>query len=311
VDQPLPRAGHCLVCSGPISPWRSKRGEGVDWTIDRCDSCGFGFVNPRPSLAYLLAYYEGTTSIANGPQTLAAVLADEKASPNSSIDAKAMLDRIVALGPPPQGRRLLDVGSGYGFFTAAALQKGYAVEAIELGTLQQQISREMTGVAPSATAFEEVTLSGSAFDVILMSQILEHAHDIGRWLEKCRELLVTGGVLAIALPNFDSLARRLLQEREPFICPPEHLNFFTAQSLTTLVEAHGFRVETTEWVTRVPKSAIARRLPGALQPLVPVLDAAAGVVTSGVDTARLGSVLRLYARKLAVSDADIPGPSPG
>jgi hypothetical protein len=127
-----------------------------------------------------------------------------------------------------------------------------------------------------------------------MSQILEHAHDIGGWMDKSRDLLAPGGLLAIALPNFDSLARRLLQEREPFICPPEHLNFFSAGSLTRLVEAHGFTVAATEWVTRVPRASLARRLPGAL---VPLADLAGKVATGLVDAARLGSVLRLYARK--------------
>jgi SAM-dependent methyltransferase len=291
------RATACPVCAGAISAWRSKTGEGVVWSIDRCKSCGFGFVNPRPNLAYLMDFYEGTASIAQGPQTLADVLADERASPNSSIDAAAMLDRIGRLLPATSGRRFLDVGSGYGFFTAAALARGFTVDAIELGSVQRRISVEMTGVVPAAVAFEAFSPSGPAYDVILMSQILEHAHDIGRWLEKCRELLSMGGILAIALPNFDSLACRVLREREPFICPPEHLNFFAADSLSRLVAAHGFSVEATEWITRVPKSAFARRLPGALQPLVPVLDAAAGLVTRGVDAMQLGSVLRLYARK--------------
>ena len=156
----------------------------------------------------------------------------------------------------------------------------------------------MTGVESAATAFEDYVLSGPPLDVILLSQILEHAHDITRWLLKCREMLAVGGVLAIALPNFGSLARLVLQEREPFICPPEHLNFFTAASLKVLVEKHGFRVEATEWITRVPKSAFARRLPAVLQSAVPLINAAAGLATRSIDAAHMGSVLRLYAQKI-------------
>lgn len=290
------RLRQCPVCAGAIAPWRSKTGEGVDWRIDRCGGCGFAFVNPRPDLGWLMRYYEGTASLGGGPETLEGVLADEKASPNSTRDAEAMLKTIVRLAGGGNGKRMLDVGSGYGFFTAEAQRQGFVVESIELGTKQREISQAMTGVVPQDVPFEELALSGPAFDVVLMSQILEHAHDIGRWMDKCRALLAPGGLLAIALPNFDSLARQLLQEREPFISPPEHLNFFTANSLGRLVGGHGFRVEATEWVTRVPRASLARRLPGAL---VPAAALVADGVTGLIDTARMGSVLRLYARQQA------------
>lgn len=296
MDQLLPASTRCLVCAGSIAPWRTKAGEGVIWRIDRCPSCGFGFVNPRPTLRYLLDFYEGTASIANAPQSLADVLSHEAASPNSTIDSEAMLKRIASLLPSTTGR-FLDVGSGYGFFSAAASKRGFAVDAIELGTIQRRISREMTGIEPSATAFEDHSPGEAPYAVVLMSQILEHAHDVAGWMAKSREMLTEGGILAIALPNFDSLARRILQEREPFICPPEHLNFFTATSLARLVEDHGMQVQAIEWVTRVPRSAFARRLPASLQALTPLVSKLADLVTSGVDAARMGSVLRLYARK--------------
>ena len=287
---------HCPVCSGAVTLWRDKAAFGTSWRIDRCTACGFAFVNPRPRLDWLMDFYEGTATIEHGPQTLAEVLTSEAESPNSTLDAEAMLKTIARLAGAGGGKRLLDVGSGFGFFTAAAQRRGFAVDAIELGTRQRAISEEMTGVVPAAQPYETLAPKAPGFDVILMSQILEHAHDIGRWMEKSHELLAPNGLLAIALPNFDSLARRLLQEREPFICPPEHLNFFSAASLTRLVEAHGFRVEATEWVTRVPRASLKRRLPGAL---VPLADLAGQAATGLIDAARLGSVLRLYARRQA------------
>ncbi|MEY2882996.1 MAG: hypothetical protein RL490_720 [Pseudomonadota bacterium] len=287
----------CPVCAAPARAWRQKTVDGATWAIDRCGTCGHGFVTPRPSLDFLLEYYEGTASLAGQPLTLADVLAAERASPNSVPDAAAMLDRIAGLSPPRPDSRLLDVGSGYGFFSAAAQARGYQIAAIELGSVQRDISAAMTGVAPVAVPYEDYAPAGPGFDVVLMSQILEHALDIDVWMEKSRALLVDGGVLAIALPNFASLARRLLQEREPFICPPEHLNFFTPDSLSHLLRRHGFDIAATEWVTRLPRAALARRLPGALQPLLPAVNAGTRLASGLVDALRLGSVLRIYARK--------------
>ena len=74
-----------------------------------------------------------------------------------------------------------------------------------------------------------------------MSQILEHACDINLWMEKVHGLLKEEGLVAIAVPNFNSFLRFFLEEREPYITPPAHLNFFSPTSLGRLLEKHGFR----------------------------------------------------------------------
>lgn len=303
VDQArsLPAAplARCPVCSGGIGLWRIKAAAGADWRIDRCGVCGHAFVNPRPSLDFIMDYYAGTASIADGPRTLAAVLAQEAAAPNSTIDAAAMLRVIARLAPPAKARRLLDVGSGYGFFARAALAQGYAVEAIELGGVQRGIAEEMTGIMPQAVAFEAYDGPPGGLGVVLMSQILEHAIDIDAWMAKARAILDDDGVLAIALPNFGSLARRILQADEPFIIPPEHLNFFTPGSLGRLLDRHGFQVMEKGFVTRLPVAAFARRLPGPLRPLAPVVARVGDLAARAVDAAGLGSILQVYARKVA------------
>lgn len=83
----------------------------------------------------------------------------------------------------------------------------------------------MTGIAPVSTTFEEFK-SERSYGVILMSQILEHASDPVAWMKKTHNLLELGGILAIAVPHFDSFTRRLMQEKEFYIIPPEHLNYF-------------------------------------------------------------------------------------
>ena len=51
---------------------------------------------------------------------------------------------------------------------------------------------------------EDYSCDAGSFDVINLSQILEHAFDINLWASKAHHCLRKGGVLAIALPNFNS-----------------------------------------------------------------------------------------------------------
>lgn len=128
------------------------------------------------------------------------------------------------------------------------------VTAIELGPTRA-VAREMTGIDPKPVLFEDFDAPQESFSAILMSQVLEHVHDVNLWTRRAFELLRPGGVLAIALPHFGSGLRGVLGERDPFISPPEHLNFFTGESLRLLLLRHGLQPGRTEYRSRIPPRA--------------------------------------------------------
>lgn len=290
----------CPACRAAVSPWRTKTVSGIAYRIDRCGTCDYAFVNPRPSLDFILDYYrsaEASGLHGDAGGDLEAALAQERAYPNATVDARRMIDTIAALAPKREPRRLLDVGSGYGFFSKAALEAGFEVAAIELGDDERHIYREMTGIEAAATAFEDYPCTPGSQSAILMSQILEHAIDVEAWVAKANDCLAPGGILAIALPNFAGLSRLVLQERDPFICPPVHLNYFAPNSLTRLLTRSGFAVEATQWVSRVPDSALTRRLTGPKAALLPLARVALRAGLGAIDAARLGMIINVYARK--------------
>jgi SAM-dependent methyltransferase len=283
----------CPVCSGRTSLWRWK--QTVDrYRIERCRRCGYAFVNPRPPIAELMRYYADAPAGSKQSVTLAGILEDEHSFPNSTLDAQRMVSTIRSLQHPEVPRTFLDVGCGYGFYTHAALRRDYAVTAIELGSHERNLARSLTGIAPLDTSFEAFAGKPGSFGVVLMSQILEHAHDVNAWVAKAHGLLAPGGILAIALPNFASFTRRLLQEREPYITPPEHLNFFSSRSMSRLLREHGFDVISTQCISRVRPQAYERRL---ARPLASVVRASLPLALRAIDTLGMGIMLNAFARK--------------
>lgn len=291
----------CPVCDSQIHRWREKRGAGDRYNMDVCSGCGYCFVNPRPSLDFLMEYYSthghGDAGAAADPPTLQTVLERERTFPNSTLDAKRIVKTITQLKKSSSSNRFLDVGCGYGFFSAEALRAGFDVQAIELATNERKIAQELTGLIPVASSFEDFRGESEAFGAVLMSQILEHALDVNLWIEKSRECLAPNGILAIALPNYGSLFRRVLQEKDPFVCPPTHLNFFSPRSLSALLRKHGFTVEKVEWVSRLPKSSFEKRCPGFAKPVLPLVHFATGLSLGLVDRMRLGMIICVYGRK--------------
>jgi SAM-dependent methyltransferase len=230
--------------------------------------------------------------------SLAEVLSQEEADPNSTVDARRMMTNLRRMtADEGDDRSLLDVGCGYGFYAREAQRTGFSVVALEMASEEREIARAMTGLDPLDCPFEELAWDGPRFSAVLMSHILEHALDVHAWVEQARGLLGTGGILAISLPSFDSVFRHILQERDPFICPPTHLNFFTAASLSALLRAHDFSIERQEWVSRIPRRAIVRRIPVLRTALAPLACGTARLALSACNALHLGMSLHVYGRK--------------
>jgi len=247
---------------------------------------------------YYSSFGHGHVGAGNEAPDLKTVLAKEQNDPNSTVDAKRLIKTIKSLVKNHKSNRFLDVGCGYGFFSKEALNAGFDVVALELAKNERAIAKEITGLNPAATSFEEFECAPESLGVVFMSQILEHALDVNLWIKKSRDFLVNDGIIAIALPNYGSIFRMIMQENEPYICPPAHLNFFNPQSLSRLLENHGFKIEAVQWISRIPKRTFEKRLPRLVKPLLPVIDVASSASLKIVDALHLGMMINVYGRKL-------------
>lgn len=135
----------------------------------------------------------------------------------------------------PQGR-VLDVGCSTGAFLHQ-LRERFPSRYDILGTdvagpaLDYAESR---GIPVRRGNFLEQDFSGR-FDAITFWAVVEHLVHPRPFLEKTASILKSGGYCFVLVPNFRSLATRLLKARYRYILP-QHVNYFTAQTLRTLAE---------------------------------------------------------------------------
>ena len=100
-----------------------------------------------------------------------------------------------------------------------------------------------------------------------MSQVLEHSINPIQWLSSAYSLLSFGGILLIAVPLYKG-SYRFLGLKDPFIIPPEHLNFFTKKSLRQAALNAGFRPVCSFSYSRIPYFNILHRFKAPLPSII-------------------------------------------
>lgn len=256
----------CVACKAEkIRYWRQKNFQYTEssnhkeFHIYRCDQCGTGFLNRPPHARWLESIYQYSGHALTQEITLKDVLAKEDVFPNSTVDAQRM-SRQAHQRNRSGNTNALDIGSGFGFYTKALKTVGYRTVSINPGKYENAVFKDLNGDQPLPIMFENYEPS-EPFGIVMMSQVLEHLLEPDRSIKKVCGLLATNGVLACAVPNFNSFLVKFLGIKDnACLWVPEHVNYFTEKGLKALMEKNGLKVVKVEQVTRVPFNALSRRL---------------------------------------------------
>ena len=92
-----------------------------------------------------------------------------------------------------------------------------------------------------------------------MGDAFEHVHDPLAVVEKFERVLAPGGVAVITTVDFDSWLARLLGKRWRLMTPPEHLFFWTRDSLARVFGDRGFSSLIENYWLYYPKTYVHQR----------------------------------------------------
>jgi SAM-dependent methyltransferase len=217
------------------------RKDGFD--IIHCAMCGFRHAVPLPSVADLEREYRETYYAEEKPTFLAHAGEDQAWGELAQSDRLESFERILG----PGRRRLLDIGSGPGFFLKTAKSRGWTVMGIEPSRQAAAHARDMgIDVAEGFFGAETAGTLGR-FDAINLNNVLEHVPDPIAVLQAARGILEPDGVLCVGVPNdfspFQIAAAATTSAGEWWIAPPHHLNYFDFATLSNLLERLGFAVK--------------------------------------------------------------------
>jgi 2-polyprenyl-3-methyl-5-hydroxy-6-metoxy-1,4-benzoquinol methylase len=222
---------NCPLCeANSETPVLSKNG----LRMVRCDSCGMRYLNPAPADMAQGSFYD--TSGANyylSPDKLGSDY-----SPVRFQRELRILRRVCQAGS------ILDVGcSTGGFLFQLHRQFPGQYRAVGADVSGPALDHaESKGIKVIRGNFLEHDFGAEKFDTVTFWAVLEHLPDPAAFLRRAGQILKPDGVCIALVPNYHSLATRLLGSRYRYIYE-QHLNYFDQGTLERMVLKFFPRVE--------------------------------------------------------------------
>lgn len=232
--------GSRLVVRGPDYEYQSLPGE---FEIVRCVACRHLYVHPLPQGADSARIYPSTYYTVNprSPLHLGGVIYRTK--------VRRDVGRILRHCADERPKSVLDLGCGDAarlFALREILGPGPQLCGVDLRIgpeVRESASRYGIELVPADVESGLDRLADSAYDLILMCQLLEHLRDPKAALGAAHRKLMPGGRLLVETPNLAGLDYRLFRRRYwGGYHIPRHFHLFTSDSLRGLLRQTKYEI---------------------------------------------------------------------
>lgn len=234
----------CRVCDsvGHKTHYEKVPGYYIDKNFDllKCDNCNVIYTYPYLTPEETKSYYDTQTTAFNGSGS--SDLIDEYIANKEDYWRRLNLESRLAVlkNNHREAKRTLDVGCGAGFYVDYLGSSGYQAEGLELSDWGIDAANRI-GANVKQQRIGDIE-GEQLYDVITMYDVLEHTHYPKQDLEKANNLLSSGGIIVVNLPNIGSLISKATSDRWNKLIPPNHTFHFTQETLARLAEDAGFKV---------------------------------------------------------------------
>ncbi|MEM9035784.1 MAG: class I SAM-dependent methyltransferase [Actinomycetota bacterium] len=213
---------------------------------------GFDRLHPLPSEAEVAAFYEDDyyRLVEAGERAInmtTELAADDRAAREAAwLRSTVHADQIDALRRLAPGARVLEVGGGLGTFARHLVEAGFEVEGIDpapeavgaferLGLVCHQGLLETVG--PGLT---------DRYDAVCLPHVAEMLREPQAAFELVADLLRPAGIVIVLAGNDGNPLQRAAADAldlpDFWMAAPDHLNYFTFDTMSALLDRCGFEV---------------------------------------------------------------------
>ncbi len=203
-----------------------------------CKTCKFKHVNPIPTIIELQKLYD--TEFYTGKK------------PDYFKDAEEDIEWWMAtyknyfelIKKHTDKRKLLDIGSGPGYFLKCGKEMGFKVTGLEPSPEAAKYSKKL-GVNVINDFFDSDSHKKiGKFNIVSLNFILEHVPNPTSFLKEIHDILSPGGLFFLLSPNDYNPFQQILKNNMGFkpwwVVPEQHINYFDFDSAKKLLKRTGF-----------------------------------------------------------------------
>jgi 2-polyprenyl-3-methyl-5-hydroxy-6-metoxy-1,4-benzoquinol methylase len=218
---------HCPLCGGTTI---QKKYANAQLPVWHC-VCGAVFLSPFPSADELKEIYRETYYETWG------LAADNEDGPRQ-MKLRTFTARLNKISQFLRAGKVLDVGCATGYFLEAAKNKGWDIYGVELSEYSSRLAQKKFGSRIFTGTLEEAHFADETFDLITLSDLLEHIQDLDAFMREIVRILKPAGLLMLVTPNAASLSCRMMGAKWSHY-KAEHLHYFTPVTIKTLLKKSG------------------------------------------------------------------------
>jgi 2-polyprenyl-3-methyl-5-hydroxy-6-metoxy-1,4-benzoquinol methylase len=224
--------------------------------------CGLVYLSPRLSEECMLRLYQQASYFA-GDQGLGY----ETYEADAAVYRLTFEQRLHELTRFKSGGRLLDIGCGTGLFLDVASEAGWEAFGLDASSYAASTRSDAAARQIHTGTLETASYEPGSFDAVTMFDFFEHVYRPADFARRLAQILSPEGVVVVATPNYDSWMRRLLGRRTVSFKIPEHVAYYTAETLATAV-AGSFRVVHEEPIGQYCTTDFVRRRLAGVAPIL-------------------------------------------
>ncbi len=227
----------CVLCShedfttvinGISNP--RKVGE-REYSYLQCRNCHLWMLSPYPSQQELTQIYDSSYQLyEEESETLVTTILENIAGSRIDLIKKYL----------PDGSKIIDIGCGTGTFLKKLKNAKYHIHGTEWSESAGNKAKEKINDS-NAITIGDINQVEEQYDAATMWHVLEHNLDPLKCIEDIKSK-VPKGYLFIEVPNAKSLVLQNTNENYPWLSIPEHVTYWTDDSLKFLANTTGFEV---------------------------------------------------------------------
>ncbi len=229
----------CPLCGGtqlePTLTCTDRYASGETFRLCRCRACGFVFTQDFPAEDEIGRYYETPDYISHSDTRRGLMNTVYHWVRTLMLSRKA---RLVMDESHRRRGRLLDIGTGTGYFAHAMDARGWQVDAVEKNAGARLFAKEHFGL--EVLPDEALDTLRGTYDVITLWHVMEHLERLDETWERLGRLLAPKGVLVVAVPNCASADACRYGADWAAYDVPRHLWHFTPGTMQRFGAKHGF-----------------------------------------------------------------------